>query len=65
MRNTSPTSSDARKGIATENVWGMWLLAAFAFFAGVGYWTTMGMGPVRFLATYRCFHSKAANLPIF
>lgn len=40
----------ARKGVAAEVVWGMRLLAAFAFFAGVGYRTTMGMGQVRLLA---------------
>ena len=39
-----------RKDVATEVVWGMLLLAAFAFFAGVGYRTTMGMGQVRLLA---------------
>jgi CRISPR-associated endoribonuclease Cas6 len=39
-----------RKGVAAEVVWGMRLLAAFAFFAGVGYRTTMGMGQVRLLA---------------
>jgi CRISPR-associated endoribonuclease Cas6 len=39
-----------RKGVAREVVWGMRLLAAFAFFAGVGYRTTMGMGQVRLLA---------------
>jgi CRISPR-associated endoribonuclease Cas6 len=38
-----------RKGVAAEVVWGMQLLAAFAFFAGVGYRTTMGMGQVRLL----------------
>lgn len=36
-----------RKGVAAEVVWGMRLLAAFAFFAGVGYRTTMGIGQVR------------------
>jgi CRISPR-associated endoribonuclease Cas6 len=39
-----------RKGAVAEVVWGMRLLAAFAFFAGVGYRTTMGMGQVRLLA---------------
>lgn len=40
----------ARKGVAVEVVSGMRLLAGFAFFAGVGYRTTMGMGQVRLLA---------------
>ena len=36
-----------RKGVPAEVVWGMRLLAGFAFFAGVGYRTTMGTGQVR------------------
>lgn len=37
----------ARKGVPAEVAWGMRLLARFAFFAGVGYRTTMGMGQVQ------------------
>lgn len=37
----------ARKDVEAEVVWCMRLLAQFAFFAGVGYRTTMGMGQVR------------------
>ena len=38
----------ARKDVEAEVVWCMWLLAQFAFFAGVGYrTTTMGMEQVR------------------
>lgn len=40
----------ARKGVPAEVVWGVRLLAEYAFFAGVGYRTTMGMGQVRLLA---------------
>ena len=36
-----------RKDMPAEVVWGIRLLAAFGFFAGVGYRTTMGMGQVR------------------
>jgi CRISPR-associated endoribonuclease Cas6 len=38
-----------RKGVPAEVGRGMRLLATFAFFAGVGYRTTMGMGQVRMI----------------
>jgi len=42
-----PCTYGTRKGAPNEVVWGLRLLAQFAFFAGVGYRTTMGMGQVR------------------
>lgn len=42
-----PCAYGARKGAPDDVVWGMRLLTQFAFFAGVGYRTTMGMGQVR------------------
>lgn len=37
----------ARSGASEEAAWGLQVLAAFAFFAGVGYKTTMGMGQAK------------------
>ena len=37
------------KDVAAKVIWGIWLLAAFAFCAGVNYRTTMGMGQGRLL----------------